>query len=243
MGLPRGLGPDPLAPSIRDMDLTATFTVDDVSYTGSVQSMADCSVAVAFGVQSVRALALPSKIQMTLSGGPLKEDLSASGNVRQWFSEGEEECLRIDIRDDQFAVLESAAFPKRASRTEVRGSKAIRVSLTSLEGEAKASAAMVDISDSGVAVILTCADDLLLAQDSASLPAGKPWKLRLALQLPGNESELKFVGEIRYRMFTRKCIKYGVRFDNEATEATFPDEQLGIQGHIDRFRKTLNQAA
>ncbi len=226
-----------------DLNLEAEFESEGTLYRGHVTRVADGSICMGCAVGSTRALPLPEQVRLKLSGANLAEELGLEAKLRQWTRDGEQELVRLDIRPDQFSILEAAVHPERSERTPVRGSKAIRILVQPMEGEQQVTAALIDLSDTGLALILSQKDDMQLAQAESGTENPGPWNVRLSLQLPGKESALHCVGEIRYRMFTRKCIKYGIHFHEELSQATYPEEKLSIQEHVEWFRQSDRTAA
>lgn len=223
--------------------LAVSFEVDGSAYTGRLTSLEERAIVVAFSGSSVRALPLPGRTRVSFKDESLGVEFHAAGLVRHWLREGDQDCLRIELRDEYLKQLEEALFPQRAERTSVRGGKPIRVSVKTLASDSGVSAALVDLSEGGLALILTPSEDRSFAASFQGSADASPWYVRLELQIPEKDAGVSLVGEICYRMAARSYVKYGTRFDPERSAEINPDALAGIQEYIDWFRRDAQEAA
>ena len=61
--------------------------------------------------------------------------------------------------------------------------------------------------------------------------------LEIALMIPGCESQLEFVGEVRYRRLSGAAVQYGIRFDE--SEPGFEEHCEHVRGYVDVRRGAM----
>ena len=216
---------------------------DGLDVEGFVADVTRSAVHVEVPIGSARGVVLADDVVLEFTGGGLAGATMIEGEIVFWSSDGTSEFVHVALSQENIEVVRAARKTKRAERVPMRGKRPVRVKLECHGGSITCDGALADISASGLAVVLSTADEKRLAIELAELASDDMLLVKVGLQLPGNESGVQMIGEVRYRMLMRGCVKYGVRFDTERTAEAFPDQTESAVTQMVAFQRTLLRAA
>ena len=222
--------------------LLASFSLGEASYEGRVLSTGHGSIRVQFGsIGPGTRVPMRTRTPLTISGGNLEEPLVVEGSASRWHSDGETEDLYFLLEDEEVARIDDALRAHRSIRIPIRGGAPVLAQLETLEKDVNFDAVIVDVSASGLAVILPAKDDVRLCESMARVSEDR-WLLTVDFQLPGAAEKLQVVGEVRYRAWTNRCIKYGIRIVPERTEQRTADFPAAMAEQLRQFEQSLKAA-
>ncbi len=222
----------------------ATFAVGGQRYQGTVVEATHRDLRIRFDdAGTARAVPVDVDLALTLNGGSLDARLEVVGRVIFWRIENDgTEFVLVELPEEQIAAVRAALRAHRSIRIPVRGDSAVRVRVESCGGEETVEAAMIDISESGIGLIMSTKDDQRLAAAVNREPIDTPWLVEVSFRLPGSGQDMVMIAEIRYRMWVRNCVKYGVRFDKARTQEAFPTQRQSICNQMMAYQQTLLRA-
>jgi len=221
--------------------LLARFEIEGVRYEGLVLEANSHAVRIAFPAGVARVFAINRPVCFTIGASSRETPMIVEGTPTDWRSAEDGEHVLFAMNEDDFAGVQSILWSDRGIRVPVRGEKAVRVRLDTLSGEVSIETAMVDVSESGLGLILAARDDQKLAiamrSSAAGSEAADAWRVEVSFRLPGSDEEIFYIAEIHYRMWAKSCVKYGVSFDLERTAELYSDQVDTVGDQMARYQE------
>ena len=189
-----------------------------------------------------RGVLLREPLTLEMTGGAIDDHLTVRATPVQWRRRGDREIVLLDLEPDEARLVDRALNHQRCIRIPVRGSRAVRVRLEDLAGQVDLEAALVDISESGLGVVLTEKDDRRLAEAMVTADTDESWSLEIGFELPATEAPMVLIGQVRYRMLVQNFVKYGIAFDFERSQEAFPGQRQTVGAHMMAYQQGLLRA-
>lgn len=217
--------------------ITVTLLVEGSGYVGTVDDAFDRTICVSFPRGTAPFLPLRRPVKLLAQGRPVSEPLDLQATPRSWYTTERGDQVYFDVDEDSHVELMNAIVRNRSVRIPLRGERAVRVGVARLCGDLYLESALVDISETGAGVIVSEKTDGLLSAAMLADPSeDRGRSLELAFSLPDGRGEVRVVAELRYRRLAYRCVKYGLRFDGEATRARFGPGALDAGSIVEAYR-------
>ncbi|HED64550.1 MAG TPA: PilZ domain-containing protein [Planctomycetes bacterium] len=226
------------------MSLTVTLTVEGATFLGTLSDPTDPIIRVTFPHGSAPFIPLKESLTLLVDGEELPEPLDLCALPTSWHSSEEGDRVFFEVEERDRVRLRGAVHDQRSVRVPLRGARAVRVGLKTLSGDLSFESALVDISETGVGLIVSEKSDRLLCSAMLSESGEeREWYLELAFRLPGREEDSSVIAEIRYRRLSTGCVKYGLRFDQDRTNERFGDGATQVASLVGAYQERLPEAA
>jgi len=220
--------------------LVGTIRVGDAELQGEVLETAPGLAVVEFGPGEAREVPVGSKVDLLIEAPGV--DVAVEARVALSRRRPEGERVRLELSEAASEAVREALRSVRSVRIGIRGQKrAERVRLATLDDGVEIESALLDISAKGLGVVVRPPDEGKMAKAQAGVRPEDAWVLQVCLRLPGNERDLRLIGVVRYRMWTRGSVKYGIELDGERTAQAFPDERQTVAEHLIGYQQALLQ--
>ncbi len=225
-------------------ELVATFVTVGRRVSGIVVSATEHAFELRLPVGAGRVVPLGRESKLMLVGGSMEDSLDVVATSVFWRESAEHDSVRFSASDSDLGEIRAALRSERAAiRVPVRGRRALRAQLESTAGDFSIEAGIVDVSASGMGVIVGVKDDMRLAALLSHQTEGAVWRVKLTFHMPGNDAPMNVVAALRYRSFKQPFVKYGLRFDDESTRAAFPDQVQTVEQHLIGYEQAGRDAA
>ena len=224
-------------------ELMAGLSIEGVGSSGIVLATMDQHFEVQLSRGEARAMPLGLEVAIELNGGALLVPTTVVGTPTNWNKKDEHEVLRFDAADEHLVMIQAALRGERALRVPMVGSRAVRALIETPGSDDVLGGAIIDVSETGMGVIVKTADDARLAGNAANTSAEESWIVQVSFHLPGNKSPIYLIGEVIYRACVRNCVKYGLHFDEARTRAEFPNQTQTVDSHMMSYQQKLMSAA
>jgi len=221
------------------------YRVDAAEYEGRVVEVTANSMrVVGLAEGAVSAVPIHRPLMFHLKGGNLTESVPLDAHVTFWRKDPDGEWMLVELAEEDVSTVRDAMRPHRAVRIPVRVADPVRVKAEDLRHEVAFEAALVDVSESGLGIILPGKEDRQVAAAMAAERDGADrWTFVFTFRLPGNRSDYLLIGEVRYRTWTRGCVKYGIQVDSERSAEAFPAQKDTLLGQMLAYQQALLRAA